>query len=129
MRWPGVASATQEPEVQLRSVTHSSSSLSMQCFGNSESQQQSHLGIMPDHISQFGSLKVLDFSENHVEGKIPESVGSLTNHQVLNLGRNLLSGTCLREENEREIEPGRELGERWKRQRQSEQRREKERVN
>ncbi|KAA8518220.1 hypothetical protein F0562_015694 [Nyssa sinensis] len=44
-------------------------------------------------ISQFGSLRVVDFSRNHIEGKIPESIGSLKNLQVLNLGRNLLSGS------------------------------------
>lgn len=37
-------------------------------------------------------MKVLDLSSNHVEGKIPEGLGLLTNLQVLNLGSNLLTG-------------------------------------
>ncbi|GKC40942.1 probably inactive leucine-rich repeat receptor-like protein kinase, partial [Tanacetum coccineum] len=44
-------------------------------------------------VSEFKSLKILDLSNNHVEGKIPEGVGSLGNLEVLNLGNNLLSGS------------------------------------
>lgn len=35
---------------------------------------------------------MLDFSRNHIEGKIPESIGMLKELQVLNFGSNLLSG-------------------------------------
>ncbi|KAL0383711.1 UNVERIFIED_CONTAM: putative inactive leucine-rich repeat receptor-like protein kinase [Sesamum calycinum] len=51
---------------------------------------------IPLHLSECGTLfkplQVLDFSRNHVEGKIPESIGSLRQLRVLNLGSNLLSG-------------------------------------
>lgn len=41
-------------------------------------------------------MKVLDFSRNHIEGRIPESIGLLKNLQVLNFGSNLLSGNLPR---------------------------------